>query len=137
MANKDDDTWFADYTFGQMTGKGWGFYGELGNQLYESEQKQKREREMRESRYQEETTTKNLTRPPRLHSRYKEKPWSNLFAIIGFLVGAGVMYSQPAPSLIISLVVGLITGYISGRFYKLILVSGMILLIWWVVSQNP
>jgi hypothetical protein len=47
------------------------------------------------------------------------------------------MYAQPEPSVIASLVVGLITGYISGRLYKLILASGIILLIWWVISQNP
>jgi hypothetical protein len=139
MANKDDENWFADYTFGQMTGKGWGLYGEMGNQLYQQQQEQKRqqqERERQRSLYQQETAPKNQTRPKRIYPTRKEKTWSSLFAIVGFLVGAGAMYAQPEPSMIASLGVGLIAGYLSGRFYKLILASGIILLIWWVISQN-
>jgi hypothetical protein len=140
MANKDDDNWLADYTFGQMTGKGWGFYGEMGNQLYQQKQELKRQQEERErqkARYRQETTPKKEIAQKRLDPARKEKTWSSLFAIIGFLFGAGAMYAQPEPSVIASLVVGLITGYISGRLYKLILASGIILLIWWVISQNP
>lgn len=137
MANKDDDTWFADYTFGEMTGQGWGFYGEMGNLAYQQKQYEKRQEEERERRYQLETRPKKRTRQERIYSGHKQKPWSTLFAIIGFFIGAGIMYSQPTPSLVVSLLVGLITGYISGRFYKLILVSGIILVVWWVISQNP
>jgi hypothetical protein len=86
---------------------------------------------------QQETTPKKEIAQKRLYPARKEKTWSSLFAIIGFLFGAGAMYAQPEPSVIASLVVGLITGYISGRLYKLILASGIILLIWWVISQNP
>jgi len=141
MPNSDEN-WFFEYTAGQTTGSGWGIYGELGNKVYEDEQRRKREEEDRWTRPSPQhkdraVSTDTAVPPPTVSSDLQEeaqtKNWSTLTAIIGFLVGSSLAYDQADPNVGPALVVGFVAGFLCGRFYKPLVVVGIVALVLWML----
>jgi hypothetical protein len=129
-----DENWFKEYCVGQMTGGGWGIYGQMGNQEYRAEQR-------RQEKQRRQFQSRKTPEPPRLkpspsaaeafstsQSASREKSWSTFFAMLGFLAGAVALYDPVDPSWGLPLFAGLVSGYIAGRFYKALLLIGAVLL---------
>jgi len=128
-----DENWLKEYSVGQTTGGGWGLYGEIGNQEYRAKQEQQRKEKERRKRRAEEKQPRPVPEPPTepvspVRSAPQEKTWSTVFALLGFLAGAIALYDPADPSWGPSLFAGLVSGYITGRFYKALLLIGAVLL---------
>lgn len=63
-----------------------------------------------------------------------EKPWSSIAAFIGFLLGAGAVYSEAEPDWALTLFVGVVAAWIAGRFYRPLLVLAVVGFILWMAA---
>lgn len=136
MASNEEDNWFAEYHIGKMTGLGMGPYGAAGNLEYQQEQQAKRSREesdRQQKQWQKKETSPVSFQPPPAYPSAENKSWSNKMAILGFLGGAGAIYSQPEPSFAAAVITGLISAFVFGRFYKAVLVVALVLFVLWLL----
>jgi len=132
-----DENWLKEYLVGQTTGGGWGAYGDVGNQAHRA--RQHREAEQRKQQQKRQQRTPRLVSPP-AHTSSAVDPsitvqpaptqesWSTVWATLGFLAGAFTLYDPVDPSWGASVAAGLCTGYLTGRFYKALLLIGAVLL---------
>ena len=132
-----DENWLKEYLVGQTTGGGWGTYGEIGNQAYRARQHREAEQRKQQQKWQQRTTravsspvhTSSAVDPPiTVQPAPTQESWSTVWATLGFLAGAFTLYDPVDPSWGASVAAGLFTGYLTGRFYKALLLIGAVLL---------
>jgi hypothetical protein len=121
-----DENWLKEYLVGQTTGGGWGTYGEIGNQAYRA--RQHREAEQRRQISPPVHTSSAVDPPITVQPAPTQESWSTVWATLGFLAGAFTLYDPVDPSWGASVAAGLFTGYLTGRFYKALLLIGAVLL---------
>jgi len=130
-----DANWLKEYLVGQTTGGGWGFYGMLGNQEYHAEQRRAAEQQRQQKKQRRAqpasspVDTSPVVDPPiTAQPASTQESWSTFWATLGFLAGAFTLYDPLDPSWGASVAAGLFTGYLTGRFYKALLLMGAVLL---------
>ena len=131
-----DENWLKEYLVGQTTGGGWGTYGEIGNQAYRAQQRL--EAEQRNQQQKQQRTKRPISAPVHtspvvdppitVQPAPTQESWSTVWATLGFLAGAFTLYDPVDPSWGASVAAGLFTGYLTGRFYKALLLIGAVLL---------